>query len=640
MVMSVLHSISNWLWGAPPTPMTEMRRSRRRAQAKRAIPKVNFESIDSETSDESDEFDAREVVRQENWMLHRRAMTGRSPRVPSSTTRVEHRSTDSFSRVLHDTEPRSSTPFPRAPIMRSEDQPKVEDALLTALTSVMSTLKRLDERLSKLETYNGRSGRSKSTIRCYVCREFGHFARKCPNKTPREECRQSTSSLFKLDPADSEAKGPAEYEKNKPTDDLVDILESRPRWCVGSKVQGLDVEFLVDTRASVSILSSELFESIPRDQRPLLRPCKNLRVANRGLMTLCGKADFVVEMNGQKCIIPLIVANTKNLRGTLGIDFLSQSGCVIDVSRGVLRIGSEDILMDQIDGQGCMRIVLAENLRLGGHQEKVVEGVVECTRQENSDCMGMVEPFRSFAVDTGLEVPKVVVRCQENRVLLTVANFGEKETVVAKGVVLAKWLPIERVDEVVADSPGGNEQSGTAQSGTARLMQHDNSEFPEHLRGMLQDVAELESKQTVPLSDPFEEFKNRVCEPDWKSRQTVIKEAMPSIEMVSVADETRVVDVTLQLSSYEERSCVCGDHSQELLKSGLAVDHIPVSWCVEESTGNAATVLDQGRHRWKMMFQRKWKPHSRRGTDGRVEFRRTGRQWIPPDPWNTTWSSR
>lgn len=286
-------------------------------------------------------------------------------------------------------------------------------------------------------------------------------------------------------------------------------------------MQGLVVDFLIDTGASANVLSQDLFDSIPKERRPILRPCeKNLRAASGDLMTLSGEAIFEVEIDGQTFLIPLIVAKTRNLRGILGIEFLRENDCVIDVGRGVLKLDSRDILMDRLDGPGCCRILLAEDLQLEGCREVVVEGVVEGCRRGSADEVGILEPFRTFAEETGLVIPRALVCCQEDRVFLTLANCGEDKAVVAKGAVLARLVPIDEVDEVdIVDLPDVNGHAGTV-APVDKWSRCDVSELPDHLKGMVQGVADLDPDQTRLLCGLIKEFENIFMTPDGQLGRT------------------------------------------------------------------------------------------------------------------------
>jgi predicted aspartyl protease len=323
--------------------------------------------------------------------------------------------------------------------------------------------------------------------------------------------------------AEPAAEAPAKLKDEGPDNRFVEIIGTGPRWCVGCDIVGKNVDFLIDTGANPNILSKDIFESIPACQRPVLHPSdKSLKVANGKPMMLCGETMMILKIDGKDYCVPIIVAETGNLRGILGMQFLTENRCVVDVGAGVLKINGQEVVMNQLDGLKICRVVLAEDLQVEGRQELVVQGRVEGARWDSSDVVGVIEPCGSLMMETGLVIPGAVVRLQGDNVLLTVGNRGNNKIDVSKGTVLALLHPIDSIEEIVVEDP--REGIERLRSGTSEgdYLPCDASDLPEHLQLMVQGVTELDGRQMRQLCGLLKEYEEIFMAPGGQLGRTGI----------------------------------------------------------------------------------------------------------------------
>ena len=68
------------------------------------------------------------------------------------------------------------------------------------------------------------------------------------------------------------------------------------------KTGGRTLQFLVDTGASVTIISSTVYRDLAADQRPTLQPDRytHIQVADKNLMPIDGVAELQFETSGQQ----------------------------------------------------------------------------------------------------------------------------------------------------------------------------------------------------------------------------------------------------------------------------------------------------------------------------------------------------
>lgn len=103
-----------------------------------------------------------------------------------------------------------------------------------------------------------------------------------------------------------------------------------------SKVNGQNVKFLIDTGAYVSVISSRILIKILESDRPNLEThTEEIHFADEVPIDTYGYANFKTEIKGITTVHQVWVSGIRG-EGLLGINFLKNHGCVIDVDRGII----------------------------------------------------------------------------------------------------------------------------------------------------------------------------------------------------------------------------------------------------------------------------------------------------------------
>ena len=90
---------------------------------------------------------------------------------------------------------------------------------------------------------------------------------------------------------------------------------------IASRVCDTDTKFLVDTGASVTILATKVYESIPLGVRPPLRQPSVTLAAYKGQLPVTGVAQIPMCIGGQGFTWEMYIAPIRE-EGLLGMDFL------------------------------------------------------------------------------------------------------------------------------------------------------------------------------------------------------------------------------------------------------------------------------------------------------------------------------
>ena len=114
-----------------------------------------------------------------------------------------------------------------------------------------------------------------------------------------------------------------------------------------------DVSFLLDTGATVSVLSKTLYDSIPREDRPRIQPLPNsvIRAGNGAAIKFYGVAKLCVTIDSMAishefwiCDIPY--------SGILGTTFMDENKIFLDMSKAFDSF-RHDMLLERILNLGA-----------------------------------------------------------------------------------------------------------------------------------------------------------------------------------------------------------------------------------------------------------------------------------------------
>ena len=248
-----------------------------------------------------------------------------------------------------------------------------------------------------------------------------------------------------------------------------------PRWYVEGKIQDMHVDFLIDTGANPNVLHSDIFDSIPEHQRPALHQSDMiLRNASGDSMSVRGEAMIDLVIEGRRFLVPVIIADAGSLHGILGMRFLVDRLCILDLRRGILKVDDQEVMMNQVGRTSCSRMDVVNNC----HDRTLVKGHVDDSLWRNADVIDVgQEAFGSSEKE--LVIPGVVEQGHAGRGRLTETNGGIDKVVVLRGTENAELQSVGQAKEVgVVDS---------SSRAIRDLKEYDSDSLPEHSEGIEHD---------------------------------------------------------------------------------------------------------------------------------------------------------
>ena len=195
-------------------------------------------------------------------------------------------------------------------------------------------------------------------------------------------------------------------------------------------------QFVVDTGADVTILSSRVFHKL--DSAESIEDASNEGVV-RGLdgqvIPVIGRGvTLEITIGEMSSKLEVWVASIQE-ECILGGDFLKREGCAIDYPRQTLRIGDAEIplLMGGEDSK-CRRVILDKAVRVPPFTEMVIPAKVEGDRANFR--WGTTGPPSLVRRSGDIIVVRTVVDLEKNYIPVRVGNLSSERKKLRKGTEL------------------------------------------------------------------------------------------------------------------------------------------------------------------------------------------------------------
>ena len=256
------------------------------------------------------------------------------------------------------------------------------------------------------------------------------------------------------------------------------------------RVQNVPVSFLIDSGATVSIISPSVYEQIPIERRPELTPAKErMSLANGEPMICRGSGKFCLEIDQVKVEHSIWVAEI-NTSGILGFDFLCENKCCLDFATNKLLFQElPDTPYEIEEDELFCRVASMKTTVIPPESEALV--YVQFVEPPSDPQDGVLEPTFEF-VDKYEEMlmAKAVVNSQAKQLVIRVINTSTEEQKIFKGMVLAEFEPVSEIKPVTPKlEKDGNVHCNVIRTNSANADQNE-QEIPDYLQDLYTESCE------------------------------------------------------------------------------------------------------------------------------------------------------
>ncbi|XP_070571296.1 uncharacterized protein [Ptychodera flava] len=218
----------------------------------------------------------------------------------------------------------------------------------------------------------------------------------------------------------------------------VKVKKRRPQFYVLAEIHGVAACSFVDTGSELTLLSPDVYNSIPASWKPTLLPptISSLQADGKTPLPVHGEADFQIKVGPNKTTIRVVVAEISE-GVILGNDYILAAPAEIRTHSLTMGFHEGNVpLLDRTGRHLCARVVVAETMAVKAGHEMVIPG--HLSRPIGVNPMALVEPTKRNPLSAeGVLVGRVLVDVTNNTVPVRVMNVGETTHIMQKGTTIA-----------------------------------------------------------------------------------------------------------------------------------------------------------------------------------------------------------
>jgi len=254
---------------------------------------------------------------------------------------------------------------------------------------------------------------------------------------------------------------------------------------LSAQIHGIDVNCLVDTGSTMTVLHPRKYFEIPAiDRPPLNYEGKQLRMADGGLVHPLGQITLPVQLSCGITVQQHMVVAEIEASAVLGYDFLYANACCIDVGEGTIKVRDKLFACNRVNqvmspSPSVRRITVATTTVVPPRQEIMLLGQVDGSGEMTGSWM--MEPTESFIKNRELLVARALVVPQSGCVPIRVANLADEPRTVYQKTSIATCQTVD-VMPPIKSSKEGEEMIDVRQQTCSSVGVEQT--VPEHLKDM------------------------------------------------------------------------------------------------------------------------------------------------------------
>ncbi|XP_061194780.1 uncharacterized protein LOC133202936 [Saccostrea echinata] len=292
------------------------------------------------------------------------------------------------------------------------------------LEAFLKTEQRLGDKRTKKPEW-------KKNATCYNCGKRGHLKKECRSK-------QNPQNVNKNHAVQRGTKQTKESCKTE-SPEKVGITGDAGIF-VKASIDGFDLNILVDTGATLSLLAKHVYDKILESNsslETLKKVSQPVLSARNDPLTIYGKLNVPILINNILYSTEVVLTEL-TVDVILGLDFLIGNKCVVDLTTQILEVNGKPSPLNKAGHIGCYRVAVAKTIHIPPRSEIVTNcNVCIPDKEPLPRGLGILEGDKDFLKSERGIIGKVLVT-NRNSVPCRLMNPSPDVQVIHSGTVVAK----------------------------------------------------------------------------------------------------------------------------------------------------------------------------------------------------------
>ncbi|CAC5376669.1 unnamed protein product [Mytilus coruscus] len=288
----------------------------------------------------------------------------------------------------------------------------------------------------------------KRNQQCYNCGKYGHFKREC--RLRKQGCNENGQYRNHENGSARPVHSQTRKQRRKQIKLNVQNNSTKETGAYIDLVIGnIKSSFLVDTGATVTLISKKLFNNLRKEEMPKLNQVvQTIMSANGTELNVAGKGEFHIWIEQKEYLSEAVVADLA-IEGIIGLDFLREIGCLIYLQEEHMVCHNQKIPLNFTGQLGCNRVSVVEDTCIQPGTEALVrDHINEYPSTKNEVGLGIIEPCDKFIAKDSALMARTLVKASETAPLRFM-NVSNVVKIIRAGTIVGNISPVK---DVISDN--------------------------------------------------------------------------------------------------------------------------------------------------------------------------------------------
>ena len=215
---------------------------------------------------------------------------------------------------------------------------------------------------------------------------------------------------------------------------------------VEADIHQVKCKLLVDTGATVSIVSNDIYQKIPDVARPTLTSTnQEVLTASGDKLNILGRGNFLMRLNDTKDMVVHALVAQITVDGIIGLDCLRSNAGLIDLQNSMLEVDGRRVSLKYAGKLGGFRVVAHDKVVMPAQSEMIIRGAVDDSANKLTyETDMLVEANETFLKKDKALVGRSLVQASKN-VFVRVMNPSADTQIIYPGTIVAQVSPVQEV---------------------------------------------------------------------------------------------------------------------------------------------------------------------------------------------------